>query len=55
MDGRPAREMMLRKQNTCSKAQEICKHFSETIEEKKSQQISSEQMQVTENEPHNTH
>ena len=37
---------MLRKQNICSKAQEIYKHFSETIEEKQSQQISSEQMQV---------
>ena len=55
MDGRPARGIMLRKQNICSKAQEIYKHFSETIEEKKSQQISSEQMQVNENELHNTH
>lgn len=36
LDKRPASEIMLRKQNIYSKAEEIYKHFSEAVGEQKS-------------------
>lgn len=39
-------EIMLRKQNICHKAKEIYKHFSVTIGDNKSWQISIEQRKV---------